>query len=667
MAIGLDLNTEYAERAAIPSGGAGTLSEGGFADFFAGVWLYRPSATATRLLTADAPVISCQASARNVIMGFNGTGSLLADCNLQITYNSGGGVGSPFVFTGYAGNSFLDEWVYIFVYENSANSLVAGYIRLADLNTAVTNAYVNDNATSQFVNTLTFGNGSGHTTGLLGYYAYARARASASITAADVLTYASSDATISGDWGFWPLANNTDTGDTSGNARTLTFSTGLTSETSPTLAAPVVLAAPMVGARRVGLRTARGGIIPRLFAPVMSATPLAATNVTAALTSSLATGSVGTVSPSADKALTSSLATGSVGSVVPSLDKALTGVAVTATVGAVTATVDKALTSASAAGAVGSVGVAVSVALTGVAATGEVGTVTVLTAGATAALTSVSATGQAGSVSPSVDKALTGASGAATVGAVAPVVDKAITGAAAAGSAGSVAPSSSKALTSATATAAVGSVGANVSVALSGVSATGAVGTVTAVAGVTAALTGTAATGGVGSVGVAVTVALSGVQAAGQAGSVSVPGAVVVGDVPGIDISFVSHAKPRYRNTDKAEAQKREILSVPPKPKKVSDETKAEVRSVIETAAKLHVEQGAVRQSTRYAEVRAVLKPYGAKADFNWPALYESLYRKALDEALKAELQREFDIQEQAAQQQAADDDEIICLLLLSV
>ena len=67
---------------------------------------------------------------------------------------------------------------------------------------------------------------------------------------------------------------------------------------------------------------------------------------------------------------------------------------------------------------------------------------------------------------------------------------------------------------------------------------------------------------------------------------------------------------------------------------------------------------------TRFADVRAVLKPFGKAADFNWPALYESLYRKALDDALILELQREFNIQELARIQQAADDDALILLLL---
>lgn len=235
MAVGLDQDTESLQRTSIPSGTSGTLTGGGFSDFFAGVWLYRPSATATYALTAGGGIFHGQAGAREIALGFNSAGSNLADLNLQVTFNSGGGTGAVQTFAGHAGDDFLDEWVYYFFYENSSNDQVAGYILLSDLNTANTITRANDNAGSQYINTLTFGNVSGNNTVVLGHYAYARAVNSASLTASNVLTYAASSSTESGDWGFWPLADNTDTGDDSGNSRTLTFGGTLTSETSPTL------------------------------------------------------------------------------------------------------------------------------------------------------------------------------------------------------------------------------------------------------------------------------------------------------------------------------------------------------------------------------------------------------------------------------------------------
>lgn len=234
MAIGLNADTEYARRSSIPSGGAGTLSDGGFKNTFQGVWLYRPSGTATYALTAEGAIIHCQAGAREVVLGFNSAGAALADLNLQIVYNSGGGTGTPYLFTGHAGDDFLDEWVYYFILDNSTSGQIAGYIPLSTL-TAVSQARTNDNAGSQYINTLTFGNTSSGNAVVLGHYAYARAQYGTGITVADAEAYAASDAADAGDWGFWPLADNADTGDDSGNSRTLTFNGTLTSETSPTL------------------------------------------------------------------------------------------------------------------------------------------------------------------------------------------------------------------------------------------------------------------------------------------------------------------------------------------------------------------------------------------------------------------------------------------------
>ena len=235
MAIGLDTDGEYARRSSIPSGGAGTLSGGGFSDFFAGVWVYRASASATYANTAGGSIIHGQAGAREIALGFDSAGSNLSDLSLTVVFNSGGGTGAVQNFGAHTGADFLDEWVYYFFYENSANSQVAGYILLSDLATAVTITRANDNAGSQYVNDLTFGSDSGAAAVTCGHYAFARAVNDAGLTASDVLAYAASDATETGDWGFWELGSNTDTADTSGNGRTLTFSSGLTSETSPTL------------------------------------------------------------------------------------------------------------------------------------------------------------------------------------------------------------------------------------------------------------------------------------------------------------------------------------------------------------------------------------------------------------------------------------------------
>lgn len=238
MAVGTNADADYLRRSSIPSGGTGTLSGGGFSDFFVGVWLYRPSSGNSYANTADGHILHFAAGAREVKLGFDNTfgSGTASDPLLQVIFNSGGGTGATQTF---ASANFFDEWVYYFFYENSANSQVAGYIKLSDLNTATTITRANDNAGSQYVNTLTIGSDDSGSFGVMGHYAYARARDSSSITASDILTWAASDSTISGDWGFWPLVDNADTGDDSGNSRTLTFGGTLTTETSPTLSTGV--------------------------------------------------------------------------------------------------------------------------------------------------------------------------------------------------------------------------------------------------------------------------------------------------------------------------------------------------------------------------------------------------------------------------------------------
>jgi len=236
MAIGLNADTEGAYRASIPSGGAGTLSDGAFTNCFVGVWVYRPSATTTYALTAGGSLIDFQAGARQVALGFNSAGSLLSDLNLQITFNSGGGTGAVQTFASHAGDDYLDEWVYYFILDNATSGQIAGYILKSALGSIADSiTRTNDNAGSQFINTLTFGNVSALSTAAMGNFAFARARYASGITTANVLTAAASDSAIGGDWGFWPLADNADTGDDSGNARDLTFTAGLSSETSPVL------------------------------------------------------------------------------------------------------------------------------------------------------------------------------------------------------------------------------------------------------------------------------------------------------------------------------------------------------------------------------------------------------------------------------------------------
>lgn len=228
MAIGLDADTDYAGRGSIPSGGAGTLTEGAFTDFYAGVWLYRPTAGNSYALTAGGYVLHGNASAREIGIYFNSAGSTLDDPQLTMRWDSGGGSGSVV----FPDQPPRDAWVY-YCMMSDATDMIAAWRELGS-DTWHSMTASNTNAGSQYINTLTIGNLAAHNTVVMGHYAYARA-VDASKTLSEALAYSKSAVAEAGDWGFWPLDDNTDTADDSGNSRTLTFGGSLTSETSPTL------------------------------------------------------------------------------------------------------------------------------------------------------------------------------------------------------------------------------------------------------------------------------------------------------------------------------------------------------------------------------------------------------------------------------------------------
>lgn len=234
MAIGLNDDAEAIGIGSIPSGGAGTLTDGGFAGWFAGVWLYRPTSGNSYGLTSDGYIIQGLGGAREIKLGFDNTfgGGTVADPLLQVIFNSGGGTGATQTF---ASANFLDEWVYYFFCADASNQY-AGYIRYADLGGSITDSITraNDNAGSQYTNALVFGNNASTGTVVMGHYAYGRARyGNHDLT--DVMALAQSSAPDAGDWGFWPFDDNTDDADDSGNGRDMTLSGTLTTETSPTL------------------------------------------------------------------------------------------------------------------------------------------------------------------------------------------------------------------------------------------------------------------------------------------------------------------------------------------------------------------------------------------------------------------------------------------------
>lgn len=230
MAVGLNADGDYLQRLSIPSGGAGTLTGGSFANFFVGGWVYFPSSGNSYGATAGGAVFRGNSGARVVGIIKNSVGSAYNDPQMQALWDSGGGSGTET----FVDQPPFDTWLY-FYFTTDGSNMTAAWRELGN-DTWHSETAANSNAGSQYLNQLYIGS-SDTAEVLMGHYAYWRAVAAVK-TAAEALAYSKSDVTAAGDWGFWPLANNTDTGDDSGNGYDLTFSGTLTSETSPTLGAP---------------------------------------------------------------------------------------------------------------------------------------------------------------------------------------------------------------------------------------------------------------------------------------------------------------------------------------------------------------------------------------------------------------------------------------------
>lgn len=150
-------------------------------------------------------------------------------------------------------------------------------------------------------------------------------------------------------------------------------------------------------------------------------------------------------------------------------------------------------------GSVGSVAPSASLALSGNAATGSVGNLTA-SASYGASITGNAATGSVGSLAPSAAVALSGNQATSAEGSIAPSVSVALSGNLASGAEGSLAPQGVVVvpISGNEATAATGSVAPSVSVALSGNSAAAAVSSLSTSGDAVVALSGNEATGSVG-------------------------------------------------------------------------------------------------------------------------------------------------------------------------
>ncbi len=230
MAIGLDADSESIRRAGFPSGGAGSLTEGGFRNFAVMGWTRRPSAGNSNALTANGFLVHLKSGARELGLGFDnffGAGTA-ADPRLRFV---GDGFNDLF---GTGDQPPFDE-NFCWYIKDSAGVLEAGWRTQSDP-TWRTVSRANPNALSQFANEVTIGNthAAGTPAVAMGHYSRIRAFAG-SLTQSEIETRLFEPNNVTGDFFFWALGNNTDDTDGSGNGRTPTLTGTLTTESSPTL------------------------------------------------------------------------------------------------------------------------------------------------------------------------------------------------------------------------------------------------------------------------------------------------------------------------------------------------------------------------------------------------------------------------------------------------
>jgi hypothetical protein len=386
-------------------------------------------------------------------------------------------------------------------------------------------------------------------------------------------------------------------------------------------------------------------------------------DVTLAVTGVAAIGSVGTAKSAVDYALIGVQSTGQLGS-IQSLTEPLIGTAASGQVGTVVSNLDKAQTGNQATGQVGTATVNISDALGGASATGDPG---VHTPSIAYGLTGAEATGQVGSVSTGGDQsiAVSGVEATGQVGAVSSAIDEAETGVQATGVAGNVTANLSGSIGGSSATGGTGTNTPTIAYSLAGTESIGQVGTVTAQTGTTLAISGVAATGGAGSVTAAVQAFLTNVLAAAEIGSVTNADIAPISGMGFEMYDWPVHAR-------KGDRTRRGIVYVEPGPedepkprKRITkadvdlrrlEAAKQEANRIIADAATAHAGAG-LKEARRYAEVRTALKPLvPALGDWNWVAIYQTLYAKALADQIRAELELEDRLQ--------AEDDAIMQLLL---
>lgn len=224
MAVGLNADTDWANRTT-------NIGSVGHTDITLAGWFYRISAGQTFSTIQNKRLMG-------VGHGSNGRGlGLTLDTNF-----SSGTINDPRLAisntqtgsTAFASSPAFDTWFFAYLRcGDNAGTRTVWAEWSTDGSTWVSHSQVNGVESSVQAEQVLLGRWPvGETNTMVGHYAYFEAFGS-DLGQTNARALFHKTATDASEWGFWPLADNTDTGDDSGNGRTLTFNGTLTTETSP--------------------------------------------------------------------------------------------------------------------------------------------------------------------------------------------------------------------------------------------------------------------------------------------------------------------------------------------------------------------------------------------------------------------------------------------------
>jgi hypothetical protein len=226
--VGMDADTDWAHRAV-------NIGQVGHTDFGVGLWHYRTSAGQSYSTITEAGIVGVGhgSNGREVFLGFNNRfdSGAITDPYLAIGDSQTGLA----AFDG-ADQPPFDTWFYIYLrgWDNGGTrTLTAEWS--TDCSTWHSQSKANGVEGSVQAEQVLLGRrGVGDANTSNGWYAYLQVYGT-DIGQSALRSACSKSASATSELGFWPLVDNTDTGDDSGNGNTITFNGTLSTEASPTL------------------------------------------------------------------------------------------------------------------------------------------------------------------------------------------------------------------------------------------------------------------------------------------------------------------------------------------------------------------------------------------------------------------------------------------------